>query len=144
MAGEFDGQLAVVTGAAAGLGGVIARALVAGGSDVACVDINPIEMNDLASLETRPGQRVRSFICDVTRSSEVKDVSDQIQRTLGDASILINNAGGSGLTNIVEIEDMVDDIWEQTLSLNLSSVMRFCRSLVPAMKARRYGRIVNL
>jgi NAD(P)-dependent dehydrogenase (short-subunit alcohol dehydrogenase family) len=144
MAGEFEGQLAVVTGAAAGIGAAIARMLAAGGADIACVDISPIEVNHLAALAARPGQRTRSFICDVTRPQEVRDVCSEIQRTLGDPGVLINNVGGSGADNIVDIEDMTDEAWERTLSLNLGSIMRFCRSLVPAMKARHYGKIVNV
>ena len=144
MTGEFEGQLAVVTGAAAGIGAAIARGLAAGGADIACVDISPIDANHLASLAARPGQRARSFICDVTRSADVREVCDQIRTTLGEPGVLINNVGGSGADNIVEIEDMTDEAWERTLSLNLGSIMRFCRSLVPAMKAKRYGRIVNV
>src|SRR5262245_13280570 len=144
MTGEFEGQLAVVTGAAAGIGAAIARGLAAGGADIACVDISPIEADRLASLVARPGQRTRSFICDVTRSADVHEVCAEIRRTLGEPGVLINNVGGSGAENIVEIEDMTDEAWERTLSLNLGSIMRFCRSLVPAMKAKRYGRIVNV
>jgi NAD(P)-dependent dehydrogenase (short-subunit alcohol dehydrogenase family) len=144
MAGEFEGQLAVVTGAAAGIGAAIARMLAAGGADIACVDISPIEANHLAALAARPGQRTRSFICDVTRPQEVRAVCSEIQRTLGHPGVLINNVGGSGADNIVDIEDMTDEAWERTLSLNLGSIMRFCRSLVPAMKAKHYGKIVNV
>jgi len=144
MTGEFDGQLAVVTGAAGGIGAAIAHALAAGGADVACIDINPIDQARLASRAVRPGQRLQAWVCDVTRSDEVRATCADVQRTLGDASVLINNVGGSGTERVVEIEDMTDDAWDRTLSLNLGSVMRFCRSLVPAMKAKRYGRIINV
>jgi NAD(P)-dependent dehydrogenase (short-subunit alcohol dehydrogenase family) len=141
---EFAGQLVVVTGAAAGIGAAIVRMLAARGADVACADIDTIDPGYLASLAVRRGQRLQSWVCDVMRSQDVRDVCADIARTLGDPSVLINNVGGSGANNIVAIEDMTDDAWDRTLSLNLGSVMRFCRSLVPAMKARRYGKIVNV
>jgi NAD(P)-dependent dehydrogenase (short-subunit alcohol dehydrogenase family) len=122
----------------------IVRMLAARGADVACADISTIDPTYLASLAVRPGQRLRSWICDVTHSHDVHEACADIARTFGDPCVLVNNVGGSGADNIAAIEDMTDDAWERTLSLNLGSIMRFCRSLVPAMKARRYGKIVNV
>ena len=143
-AGEFDDQLAVVTGAAGGIGAAIARALAAGGADLALVDSKDIAADVLQGMGTSPGQRIRAWRCDVTDSRAVRETCDEIVAKLGPASILVNNVGGSGSHQVEHVEDLTDEVWDHVLSLNLGSIMRFCRALVPVMKARRYGRIVNV
>ena len=139
--GALQGQLAVVTGAAAGIGAVIARAMLDAGADLAAVDVRPV---DIASLGAAPGQRVRAFTCDVTSSAEVAETCREILEVLGPVSILVNNAGGGGNEPGDNIETLTDGQWEHVLSLNLSSAMRFCRGLVGSMRAARHGRIVNI
>jgi NAD(P)-dependent dehydrogenase (short-subunit alcohol dehydrogenase family) len=144
MGSELSGRLAVVTGAAAGIGAAIARALVAEGADLAAIDIAPIDIAALHALAPDRRARIRAWSCDATRSADVGRVCAAIAAELGTVSILVNNVGGSGNARILEVEDMTDEAWDQTLSLNLGSVMRFCRAFVPGMKAARWGRIVNL
>ena len=144
MASELSGRLAVVTGASAGIGAAIARTLVAQGADLAAIDIAPVDIDSLRVAGPDRSQRIRAWRCDATRSADVRDTCAAIEAELGTVSILVNNVGGSGNTRIVEVEDMTDEAWDQILSLNLGSIMRFCRALVPDMKAARWGRIVNL
>jgi NAD(P)-dependent dehydrogenase (short-subunit alcohol dehydrogenase family) len=143
-AGEFEGQLAVVTGAAGGIGAAIATALAAGGATLALVDNRDIAIEDFMKSARRPDQRITTWRCDVTGSAEVRETCERIGAELGTVSILVNNVGGSGSHQIEHVEDLTDEAWDHVLSLNLGSIMRFCRALVPAMKARRYGRIVNV
>ena len=131
---EFDDHIAVVTGAADGIGAAIARALAARGARVAALDIRPIANSE----------RIRGWTCDVTQSSAVRDACADIVRTLGPVSMLVNNAGGSGAVPVEQVEDLTDAVWDGVLSVNLSSIMRCCRELVPGMKERGYGRIVNV
>ena len=143
-AGEFEGQLAIVTGGAGGIGAAIATALAAGGATLALVDNRDVAIEEFIKSARRPDQRITAWPCDVTSSAEVRDVCERIGAEFGPASILVNNVGGSGSHQIEHVEDMTDEAWDHVLSLNLGSIMRFCRALVPAMKARRYGRIVNV
>ena len=139
--GRLQGQLAVVTGAAEGIGAAIARALVNAGADLAAVDVRPV---DLAALGAAPEQRLQAFACDVTSSVEVAETCRAILKALGPVSILVNNAGGGGNEPCDNIETLTDDQWEHVLSLNLSATMRFCRGVVGSMRAARHGRIVNI
>jgi NAD(P)-dependent dehydrogenase (short-subunit alcohol dehydrogenase family) len=123
---ELEGQVAIVTGGAAGIGAAIAAGLAAAGASVASFDLSG------------------AWKCDVTRSDEVKAMCSRVAREIGAVSILVNNAGGSGSVPIEHVEDMTDEAWDAILSLNVGSVMRLCREVVPGMKQRRYGRIVNI
>jgi NAD(P)-dependent dehydrogenase (short-subunit alcohol dehydrogenase family) len=143
-AGAFEGQVAVVTGAAGGIGAAIAAALAAGGATLALVDNRDIAIEEFMTSARRADQRLTAWRCDVTSSTEVRDTCERIGAELGAASILVNNVGGSGGHQIEHIEDLTDEAWDYVLSLNLGSIMRFCRALVPAMKKRGYGRIVNV
>jgi NAD(P)-dependent dehydrogenase (short-subunit alcohol dehydrogenase family) len=134
MALEFEGQVAVVTGGAAGIGAAIARALAERGATVAIADI----------ADAPVGPRVKGWRCDVTKSEDVAATCAAIAKDLGAPSILINNVGGSGSYQAVQVEDTTDEMWEHVLSVNLGSILRFCRALVPAMKVRRAGKIVNV
>lgn len=139
--GPLQGQLAVVTGAAEGIGAAIARGLIAAGAHLAAVDMKPIIP---IALGAAPEQRVRSFPCDVTASDQVAETCRVIAAELGPTSILVNNAGGGGDDPGDNIETLTDAQWEHVLSLNLSATMRFCRGLVGGMRATGHGRIVNI
>ncbi|MDR3421739.1 MAG: SDR family NAD(P)-dependent oxidoreductase [Xanthobacteraceae bacterium] len=92
----LDGQLALVTGGAAGIGAAITRPLAEDGADVAVVDISSTADEAIEKLSVRPGQRVKSWHCDVSKPAEVSSTYDTIRRELGDPTILINNVDGSG------------------------------------------------
>ncbi|WP_338664537.1 SDR family NAD(P)-dependent oxidoreductase [Pararoseomonas sp. SCSIO 73927] len=136
----LHGRLAVVTGAAEGIGAVIARALAAAGANLAAVDVRPVDLSRLVA----PGQRAQAFACDVTSSPQVAETCRAILDTMGPVSILVNNAGGGGDEPGDNIETLTDEQWEHVLSLNLSAAMRFCRGLVGSMRAARQGRIINI
>jgi NAD(P)-dependent dehydrogenase (short-subunit alcohol dehydrogenase family) len=143
-AGAFDDQVAVVTGAAGGIGAAIARALAAGGATLALVDNKDIAAGSLPASSRGDRQHIQAWQCDVTNPEAVAETCRQIVTAFGPVSILINNVGGSGSQQVEHVEDLTDEVWDHVLSLNLGSIMRFCRALVPAMKTRRYGRIVNV
>jgi NAD(P)-dependent dehydrogenase (short-subunit alcohol dehydrogenase family) len=140
---ELEGQIAVVTGVAGGIGAAIARGLVAAGAHVACVDIAPTNVESLRALAPS-GQTIKGWICDVRNSGEIAAVCASIRGEFGDPTILINNVGGSGAAQVTDVEDTSDEVWDAIMALNVGSAFRFCRALVPAMKAARYGRIVNV
>jgi NAD(P)-dependent dehydrogenase (short-subunit alcohol dehydrogenase family) len=141
---SFEGKTAVVTGAAEGIGAEISRALWANGADLAAIDLKPVDMAKITHGTARPGQRFFSYRCDATSSKQVSETCLALQQHLGPASILVNNVGGGGTEPGEDIELISDEQWEFVLSLSLSSAMRFCRGLVGGMKARKYGRIINI
>jgi NAD(P)-dependent dehydrogenase (short-subunit alcohol dehydrogenase family) len=141
---ELDGQLALVTGGAAGIGAAIARHLAENGADVAIVDISVVSEDAKVKSKVRPAQRIQSWRCDVTKPAEISAVCETIRHELGDPTILINNVGGSGANAAADVESTTDEMWDHVLSLNVGSAFRFCRAIIPSMKARRYGKIVNV
>jgi NAD(P)-dependent dehydrogenase (short-subunit alcohol dehydrogenase family) len=145
MTAVFEGRVAVVTGAAEGIGAAISRALWAGGADLAAIDVQPVDEAKLTGGTERPGQRFRSYECDATVSAQVADTCRRLEADLGPVGILVNNVGGGGgdLPGD-DVETITDAQWEFVISLTLSSAMRFCRGLVGGMKTNRYGRIINI
>lgn len=139
---ELQGQVAVVTGGAAGIGAAIARRLAADGATVAIIDLDVGDVG--ADPIVGPAQRVKAWRCNVTDPGEVSATCAAIAHALGDPTILVNNVGGSGPYAAVHVEDTTDEMWDHILSLNVGSILRFCRALVPAMKANRYGKVVNV
>lgn len=138
---ELQGQVAVVTGGAHGIGAAIVRALAGAGATVAAIDIDGALPG---GLDAAAASHVRAWRADVTRTAEVDGAAAEIEAALGPVSILVNNVGGSGAVPVADIEDLSDEVWERILALNLGGMFRVSRRLVPGMKARRAGRIVNI
>jgi 3-oxoacyl-[acyl-carrier protein] reductase len=138
----LQGKLAVVTGGANGIGAAIVRRFRQEGADVAIVDVVGA---DLAAFEKEPGEgRLWRFECNVTDAAAVGATCASIGSECGTPAILVNNAGGSGNTRAVSLEETTDDIWLHVMDLNLTSTLRFCRTFAPAMRAAGYGRIINM
>ncbi|MCW5770165.1 MAG: SDR family oxidoreductase, partial [Rhodospirillaceae bacterium] len=89
-------------------------------------------------------RRVRACRCDVTETAAVDAAAAAIEATIGPVSILVNNVGGSGTETATQLEEVTDALWDRIVGLNLGGLFRFSRRLVPGMKARKAGRIVNI
>jgi NAD(P)-dependent dehydrogenase (short-subunit alcohol dehydrogenase family) len=142
---DLKGQIAIVTGAAGGIGGAVVRMLLARGTAVAALDIAAMDSKMFAAQAS--GDAAGGLIqvrCDVTDTQAVEQACDEARRQLGPVSILVNAAGGSGDDRVEALEQTSDEVWQKVMSLNLTSVLRFSRAVVPAMKQAKYGRIVNL
>ncbi len=129
-------RVALVTGAARGIGQAIAQALAQQGHHVAVADILSEEAADSASSIGG-----RWVYLDVTDTSSVDEAVDEIERQLGPISILVNNAGWDELRPFLETDE---DFWDQVIELNLKACLRVCRRVVPGMVERGYGRVVNI
>lgn len=134
-------QTAVITGAATGLGAAIARSYIAEGANVALLDLN-LDGAEAIAEEARAAGRVAIAVrVDVSDEKEVQDAFSQLSNALGAPQILVNNAG----IDTTEYCDNMDlAMWEQMMAVNLRSVFLCTRAVLPAMKARGYGRIISI
>ncbi len=136
---DLDGQTAIVTGAATGIGEAIARRLAAAGATVVVADRNIDGATEVAASLNRESFPV---FCDVTDPESVRlAVASVLERT-GRISILVNNAGIAG--KAAPVWEQTEEDWQQIMAINVAGVFRFCRLTVPHMRARKYGRIVNI
>ena len=135
------GQVAIVTGAGRGIGAGIARALAREGAQVVVWDRAEDTADALAQEINAGGGRAMAIAADVTKAVEIDAALQAITEQFGPVSILVNNAGFSVDSPLVE---MTEELWDQAIDTNLKGVFLMTRAIAPSMIERRYGRIVNI
>jgi 3-oxoacyl-[acyl-carrier protein] reductase len=135
---EDKEKLAIVSGAAGVLGVAISRDLVRDGYRVVLLDIDP---EGLASLASELGDAAIPLHCDISRSAAVREACETIQRLHGPVSVLVNNAG---VLSNDKLEGTSDEEWNRILRVNLDGAFFLSRACLPGMKARGWGRMVNI
>jgi len=138
---NLAGQVAIVTGAAQGLGREISKALAVSGAKVACVDVNLEALGKTVGQIVDAGGIARAFSCDVTDGRRVAEVVGEVVEHWGGLQILVNNAG---ITRDGLVMRIKDDQWDSVININLRGTFLFIRAASrPMMKGRR-GRIINI
>jgi 3-oxoacyl-[acyl-carrier protein] reductase len=138
---RFKNQVAVVTGAARGIGKAIALAFAGEGARVALVDIDGEQLERLREEIARRGEEALPVSCDISRSPEVKEMVDRVLKTFGRIDVLVNNAG---IIRRGTIETVTDEEWDRVLAINLTGTFNCCRAVVATMKGQGGGNIVNV
>ena len=139
---NLSGRSALITGGGRGLGKAMARGFAQAGADVFLASRTESELQ-AAAAEVADGLdvKVEWMGVDMTDRDQVDGLAREAVSRLGKIDILVNNAG----TNIpAAIDDITDDGWDQVVELNLSACMRLMRALIPAMKERGWGRVINI
>ena len=140
--GELNGRTALVTGASRGIGAAIAVALAREGAAVA---VNYREREEeargIALRIAAAGGRAITLGADVTLKDEVDRLVRTAEADLGPIDILVNNAG---IARVQTIDQVTEQDWDEVLTANLKSCFLVTQAVVPGMRARRWGRIVNL
>lgn len=136
-----DRPVAMVTGAAKGIGAAIASRLAADGYRIALVDIDEPSLRDRAA-GMPPGSDSLPVTADVGSPDQVQAAVKKVLDERDRIDVLVNCAGIAG--SAAPIEDQSADAWNRMISINLSSVFFFCQAVMPAMKRRQSGRIVNI
>ncbi|OUL26943.1 short-chain dehydrogenase, partial [Nostoc sp. T09] len=141
---QLSGKTAIVTGGSAGIGLAIAKALYSEGVNVAIAARNPERLENavsaIQSLPT-PGAKVISISADLTEAESVERVVSTTLAQFGKIDILINNAGSARAGSFLELSD---DAFVDAWNLKLLGYIRLVRAVVPHLKSRRDGRIVNI
>lgn len=136
---DLQEQIALVTGAATGIGEAVAKRLVAAGATVWIADIDRAAAEEAAA---RIGDRAQSLTLDVTDPAAVTQAVDTILAKNQALHILVNNAGLAG--KAAPIWEQSDADWRRVMAVNIDAPFYLCRAVLPHMRSRGYGRIVNI
>lgn len=134
-----EGRLAVVTGAAGGLGQAICRGLAERGAAVVGVDVR--DLSETGRLVSSTGASWCGFALDITSESDVNRLAEQIVNRFDRCDILINNAG---IADVGTWDDLDYELWRKVIRVNLDGQFLMAKAVIPIMRDRRYGRIVNI
>ncbi|MBI5188310.1 MAG: 3-oxoacyl-[acyl-carrier-protein] reductase, partial [Nitrospirae bacterium] len=138
---DFNGQVAIVTGGARGIGKAIAEGFAKKGVNLAIADVNIEAAKETAAELTQHGVKTIALKLDVSNSGEVKKAFEEVLNEFGRIDILINNAG---ITRDGLILRMKEEDWDAVIDINLKGVFLCSREAVKTMSKQRYGRIVNI
>jgi 3-oxoacyl-[acyl-carrier protein] reductase len=142
MANELDGKIALVTGGDRGIGRAIALGLARTGCAVA-LTYREREDDARASVAAilAAGARAEAYRCDLADRTALKVLAREVEAAFGAVDVLVNNAG-IGVRR--ELEAITDEDWDRHLAVNLTAPFVLTQAVLPGMRARRWGRIVNL
>ncbi len=139
---RLDGRTALVTGGSKGLGLAIARAFAGSGADVAIVARRPEVLEQArAEIAALGGDRAHAVAADIATADGVGAAYESTMRAFGKVDILVNNAG---IACTAPFETVTDEVWQADLDLKLFAAIRAARLVLPQMKERRWGRIINV
>jgi NAD(P)-dependent dehydrogenase (short-subunit alcohol dehydrogenase family) len=141
---EFKGKIALITGAGgggSGQGRTFALAFAAEGADVAVNDIDLPKAEATAREVKALGRRSIAIKADVSHEDEVNKMVDMVVKELGGIDILVNNAG---FGYPILVEDMTAEQWHHTIGVNLDGTFFCSKAVIPVMKSRGGGRIINI
>ncbi|MGA3086168.1 MAG: 3-oxoacyl-ACP reductase family protein [Thermodesulfobacteriota bacterium] len=139
---EISGRIALVTGASRGIGRAIAVSLAKAGVDVAVnFKTHEKEAQEVCAEIKSLGRRSLAVQADVSQAEEVSRLVETIEMELGTISILINNAG---IAKPRGLDEMTEEVWDETLGINLKSCYLVTQAVLPGLRSQRWGRIINL
>ena len=134
-------KVAIVTGAARGIGKAIALIFLREGGKLAIVDLDRERLEIIIKEFEKEKKEVIVIPCDITKSSEVDRMVDQVYKTLGRIDILVNNAG---TIRRGTIETVTEEDWDRVIEVNLKGTFNCCKAVTAIMKQQGYGKIVNV
>jgi 3-oxoacyl-[acyl-carrier protein] reductase len=134
-------RVAIVTGAARGIGKAIAWTFAREGAKLALVDVEKEKLETLQEQIRGQGSEALALSCDVSKAFQVKQMVDHVKRTYGRIDILVNNAG---IIRRGTIESVTEEDWDRVMEVNLKGPFNCSKAVVETMKGQGYGRIVNV
>ena len=137
---RLDGKSVLLTGGATGIGRRIATRLAEEGCDVGIVDINMAEAERTSAMVQRAGRRAAIFNADVGDSDQASATVDAFLKVVGKIDVLANNAG---IISVGRIEQTSIEEWRQVFRINLDGVFNYCKAVIPHMRERKTGKIIN-
>ena len=138
---KLNNKVAVITGGGSGIGAAICRVFAEEGATVAVADIRLQAAEEVAAEITRSGGRAGTWAFDVSDRPAVEQAADEIENQLGPIDIWVNNAGISCIAPFLECSE---DLWDQTLRINLKGAFVGCQAAIRRMLPRRRGVVLNM
>ena len=143
LRGHVEGKVVVVTGGSSGIGEATALMMAQAGARVAIIARDPEKLEEAVRFIREDGGDVHGFSADITDEESCKKVIKDIEKEMGDVTILINNAGRSIRRGISASYDRFHD-FERTMELNYFGSLRMIMGLLPGMEKRRRGHVINI
>lgn len=137
---ELEGKVALITGAAQGMGRAVAERMAGGGARLVLNDRNPQTLRATATDLQGEAAEVEAVTGDVTSSGDVSRMVERALERFGAIHVLVNNAGVLRPTAVIDIEE---DEWDWVVNVNLKGTYLCSRAVLPAMRREGWGRIVN-
>jgi len=141
LEGKLDGQVAIVTGAAQGMGAETARVLAREGARIVACDINGERVEQVAREIDPEGKKALGLNADVTDELEVAALVDTTLERFGTISILVNNAG---VLRSTRVDEITAEEWDLVLDANLKGTFFCSKAVLATMKKNGFGRIINM
>ncbi|QUL52715.1 glucose 1-dehydrogenase [Paenibacillus tritici] len=138
---DLSGKVAVVTGAAGGIGAQLSQALAGQGADVALLDLSVDELDTTRQQIESQGRRALPLRCDVACETDIAAAVASILEYFGRLDILVNNAG---VASAGSVEELAEAEWDRVMDINVKSIFLMSKAVIPAMKERQQGRIINM
>ena len=138
---KLKNRVAIVTGAARGIGKAIVLTFLREGAEVAVVDSDKERLEILKREIEKEYKEAFTIACDITKSSDVKEMVVGVYKRFGRIDILVNNAG---IIRRGTIETVTEEDWDRVIEVNLKGTFNCCKAVVEIMKKQRLGKIVNV
>jgi NAD(P)-dependent dehydrogenase (short-subunit alcohol dehydrogenase family) len=138
---NLEGKIVVVTGAGSGIGRSLALQLAAQGAQLALCDVNETNLQKTVEIASAHGVKVYSAVVDVSKRDAFGTFADNVARALGNASVIINNAGVALSQNV---ENMDRNDFEWVLNINFWGVVNGCEAFLPQLRQQKDAHIVNI
>jgi 3-oxoacyl-[acyl-carrier protein] reductase len=140
---EAKGKTALVTGASRGIGRALAKGLAEAGFDVAVTDL-PSQAAELAVTKAEieaAGRKAHVYTMDVSKKHEIEATAQALLEAAGSIDVLVNNAG---ILKPSLLQDLDEASWDAHFDINAKGVLMMCQAVLPHMRARRSGRVINI
>jgi NAD(P)-dependent dehydrogenase (short-subunit alcohol dehydrogenase family) len=143
---RFKDKVAIVTAFANGIGRATAEIIAREGAIVVGIDNHPDRLESATAALRGAGGRAHGRLCDALDQGQVETAVASVEKEFGGVDILVNAVGGSTIiaNSAADVDELTFDEWQRLMEFNLNGTFLFTHAVVPIMKRRRYGKIVNL